>query len=99
MPVHPIAQTPSEAPGVEARFVGVCDQVGQVQVVLAMQQQCVCGPERPLCRGGPGCLRGQECLRVDVAEREVTPDAAHLWVGGEQFPRRVAPVLAGGMDG
>lgn len=67
-----------------------------------MQQRCVCGPERPLCLGGLGglgCLRGQECLRVDVAEREVTPDTAYLRVGGEPFTRRVAPVLAGAMDG
>ncbi|GAA3841680.1 hypothetical protein GCM10022206_94650 [Streptomyces chiangmaiensis] len=66
-------------------FVRAGDQVRQGQGVLTLQQQRVHGPERSLCRGRFGRLRGQPCVGVDVAEREVTPDVSHLWVGGERF--------------
>ncbi len=76
--------TALEAPDAEAQFVCVRDEIGEVQVVLALQQQRVHGPERSLCRCGFGCLRSQGRVRVDIAEREVAPDVVHLRVG-EQF--------------
>lgn len=77
--------TALEAPDVEAQFVCVRDEIGEVQVVLALQQQGVHGPERSLCRCGFDCLRSQGRVWVDIAEREVAPDVVHLRVGREQF--------------
>ena len=76
--VLPLAQVVPEAVLVEADLPRVRAQLREQQRVLVPDQQVVHLPEPSLRRGGLGGLGCELRVRVDVGERQVPPDVAHV---------------------
>ena len=68
----------SEALGIEAELLGIADEVARAKRVLVLEEQVVHLPERALIGGGLGGLGGELGMRVDVVERQVSPDVADV---------------------
>ena len=73
-----LAQRVGEALDIEAELLGVADEIARSQRVLVVEKQVVHLPERVLRRGRFGSLRGELGMRVDVVERQVSPDVADV---------------------
>src|SRR5450755_2055275 len=76
------AQFVGEAVGVEVELLGVAGEVPGRKLALVAEQSVVHLPELALGGGRLGCLGGQLSPRVDIVERKVSPDVAH--VGAER---------------
>ena len=94
-----LAQVTGELLRVKPDLAGVAHQVGRLQRVLVIKEEVVHLPEGVLRRGGLRRLGRELGVRVDVGEREVTPDIADVAkVGEERADGRLGPAAVGALE-
>src|SRR3954447_24451546 len=76
--VSALGEVAGEPVHVQTELVRVADEVLEVELVLVLEEEVVHLPEGPLFGGGLASFSGLPGVRMNVVERQVTPDVGEI---------------------